>query len=116
MANKFKTQLNKQSITAISVGDVIYLDLRFFGDLWYEALELPDSATTTYVLEAKYTHWYHARSKRKISLKLTLLPEHTYALDGYAVFCWGTRTTFDPSTMVLVDAAMLVRYPQINQD
>ena len=116
MANKFKTQMNKQPITAISVGDVIYLDLRFFGDLWYEALELPDSATTTYVLEAKYTHWYHARSKRKISLKLTLLPEHTYALDGYTVFCWGTRTTFDPSTMVLVDAAMLVRYPQINQD
>ena len=116
MANKFKTQMNKQPITAISVGDVIYLDLRFFGDLWYEALELPDSATTTYVLEAKYTHWYHARSKRKISLKLTLLPEHTYALDGYTVFCWGTRTTFDPSTMVLVDVAMLVRYPQINQD
>ena len=37
----------------------------------------------------------------------------TYALDGYAVYCWGTRLTWDPVHMVLVDAQLVTRYPQI---
>ena len=116
MAKKWKTQLNRQDISAVKPGDLVYLDLRFFGDAWYESLQLPDFDTTSYVMEMRYTKWYHKSSKRKITGNLILLTQHSYSLDGYLVHCWGSVKVFDPSTMVLVNDDMIKRYPNIAQD
>jgi hypothetical protein len=113
MAKQFQQQVRKEPITTVNIGDIAFIDLRFFGDLWYEALQLPDAATTSYVFRFVYTHWYHKTSHKKISGYMELDQRVTYALDGYAVYCWGTRLTWDPVHMVLVDAQLVTRYPQI---
>ena len=116
MAKRFQTQLRKEDITSVRIGDVAYIDLRFFGDLWYEQLGLPDFATASYVLEFTYTHWYHKTSHKKISGHMNLKPAAQYSLDGYIIYCWGTHLVFDAARMTLVDAALVTQYPQILQD
>ena len=116
MAKRFQTQLRREDITSVKLGDIAYVDLRFFGDVWYEALGLPDFATASYVFAFTYSHWYHKTSKKKISGYVNLKPDITYSLDGYLVYCWGTRLDFDPATMTIVDAALCAQYPAILQD
>ena len=108
----FKTQLRRADVTAVQVGDRVYVDLRFFGDQWYQSLDLPDFSTKSYVVVFEYTHWYHRTSKKKISARF-LLNGATYALDNYLVFAWGSVKTFDETYMVLVDADIAKRYPRI---
>ena len=43
MAKVFITHQRKLDISSVSIGDVVYADLRYFGDLWYESLKLPDN-------------------------------------------------------------------------
>ena len=112
MAKKHRLNLNRESISAVKPGDLAYVDLRFFGDDWYENLNLPDWATTSYVLEFEYTHWYHKSSHKKISGKVLLTGE-TYALDNYLVFAWGSILKFDPNSMVLVTKSLISQYPDI---
>lgn len=113
MAKRYQTQLRKQDITTVDVGDRVFIYLRFFGDVWYEALDLPDGLTTSYVFAFSYTHWYHKTSKRKISGRMDIAHEHCYSLDTYAVFCWGAQLTFDPLKMVMVDEPLVKQYPAI---
>jgi hypothetical protein len=113
LAKRYQTQLRKEEITCVALNDSVYIDLRFFGDLWYEALALPDFETSQYVFKFTYTHWYHKQSRRKISGHMDLDPTQKYSLDGYAVFCWGSVLTFDAATMVLVTEALVRQYPQI---
>ena len=49
--------INSTPITAVGPNTPIFLDLRAIGAGRYEALNLPDSDFTTYVLEGKYTAW-----------------------------------------------------------
>lgn len=114
LAKRFQQSKRKEDITQIHPGSVVYIDLRFFGDDFYEQLGLPDAHTTSYVMEFKYTHWYHKNSRKKISGEFVLAPHMTYGLDGYAVFAWGSNTTFEVSTMILVDKKLLLQYPAIS--
>ena len=61
-AKSFITFTNKADIKSVAPGDIVYVDLRFFGGRWYESLELPNGPTASYVMEYQYTHWYHDRS------------------------------------------------------
>ena len=112
MAKAFITEMNKKPITAVAVNDTVFVDLRFYGDLWYEALGLPDFATSSYVMEFTYTHWYHRTSRSTISARFNLNGV-TYAMDNYLVFAWGSVKEFDPSTMILVDEQLAAVYPKI---
>ena len=114
LAKRFQQSKRKEDITQIRPGSVVYIDLRFFGDDFYEQLGLPDAHTTSYVMEFKYTHWYHKNSRKKLSGEFVLAPHMTYGLDGYAVFAWGSNTTFEVSTMILVDEQLLLQYPAIS--
>ena len=116
MAKRFQTQLRKEDITSVKVGDTAFVDLRFFGDLWYEQLGLPDYTTSSYVFEFTYTHWFHKTSKKKISGCLVLKRDLSYSLDGYLVYCWGANLVFDPARMILVDNSLVAAYPQLLQD
>ena len=122
---------NKVDITTVKPGDIVYVDLRFFGGRWYESLSLPDAPTSYYVMQYQYTHWYHDVSyghsatrptrsrnthpfrKNKISGKFLLLeghvPEKSCALHWktYMVF------TFDPKSLILVDDTLARAYPRI---
>ena len=113
MAKRYQTQLRKEPITCVDVGDSVYVDLRFFGDDWYEALGLPDFETSHYVFKFTYTHWFHKQSHKKISGHMDIARAQSYALDGYAVFCWGSCKVLDPTHHVLVDLPLAQQYPTI---
>ena len=112
LAIKFVKQLRKMDVTSVNIGDIVYVDLRFFGDDWYEFLELPDFETSSYVVKFEYTHWFHRSSKKKLSAKF-LLNGHTYALDNYLVHAWGSIKTFNSVYMILVDTKLAIQYPSI---
>ena len=112
LAKVFQKQMRKEPITAVQPGDTVFIDLRFFGDDWYEALDLPDAQHSSYVCEFQYTHWYHKTSKSKLSGRFPVLNE-SYSLDGYFIYCWGSSKTLDTSSMQLVDEDFVARYPSI---
>ena len=50
--------INRQPITEVKPGDVVFVDLRYFGTYIYdEILELPDKFHIQYVVRFEYTHW-----------------------------------------------------------
>jgi hypothetical protein len=112
IGTKFKSDKAKLDIISVNVGDIVYIDLRFFGDYWYEAMELPNFQSTSYVLEFKYTHYFHKSSKKKISGIFTLIADK-YSLNSYQVYAWGSVKQFDATSMVLIDKSWIKRYPKL---
>lgn len=112
LAKRFISQKKREDITSVTVGDQVFVDLRFFGDIWYEQLNLPDFASSRYVMSFTYTHWYHRTSKKKISARFDLNGQ-SYAFDNYLVFAWGSCKVFDPGIMILVDEALSAKFPKI---
>ena len=113
-AKTYIAEKRNQPITDYKPGDEVYVNLRVFGDVWYEALELPDSHILTYVAQYQFTHWYHKNSHRVLSIK-NVLTHKTFRFDNYHVHCFVHRE-FDASTMILLDEDMVAKYPQVNQD
>ena len=112
MAASFKAQKSKLDITSVSIGDTVYIDLRFFGDEWYENIGLPDCESMSYVMLFKYTHFFHKSSKKKIS-GIFVLTGYKYSLTGYLVYAWGSVRDLQSDNMVLVDQALIDKYPRI---
>jgi hypothetical protein len=112
LAKKFCSEQRKLDITSVQPGDTVYVDIRFFGDDWYESIALPDWQTTLYLLEFRYTHWYHQRSKKKISGKF-VLNDQSFGLDTYQVFAWGTRRDPSGPNIIVIDQFLADRHPEI---
>jgi hypothetical protein len=112
ISQKFISDMKKTDIACASPGDIAYIDLRFFGDLWFEDLALPKVPAKFYVVKFKYIQWFHKTSKKKISAEY-LLGGNMYALDTYQVFAWGSILHFDPNTMTLVDESYILTYPKL---
>ena len=110
-AKKYIADFRRQPITQFQPGDLAYVDLRIYGDAWYDELELPDSHLITYVAPIQFTHWYHKSSKRVLSVK-DLLTLRTYRYDNYLVHCF-VHSEVNASTMVLVDEDFANKYPQV---
>ena len=72
--------------------------MRSHGDVWYEALALPDSHIVTYVAQYQFTHWYHKSSHRVLAIK-NVLTDRTFRFDNYHVHCFRHKD-FNPSTMI----------------
>ena len=81
-ANKYIAEKRNQAITDFKPGDEVYVDIRVFGDIWYDALALPDSHIMTYVAQYQFTHWYHKRSQRILAIK-NILTHETFRFDNY---------------------------------
>jgi hypothetical protein len=111
MARRFMVAKRKEEITTIALGDSIFVELRAFGDLSYQSLNLPEWSTTSYVIEAVTTRWYNRTNKRVIAAKHVLSPYEFHG-DAYWIFAWTTKE-FDQSRMTLVDRPLLVLYPDI---
>lgn len=60
-AQKIIASLNRISITEVKPGDSVYVDLRFYGSGWYNALD-----TTRYLVLFGYIRWFHKTSQTKI--------------------------------------------------
>ena len=111
MAKSERPRLKRIPIEGVSPGQTIYVDLRAWGSDFYDELNLPNCYITMYVVECSYVRWAGRRQLR-IDLYCPLF-QSTYEWSAYDVHCYGRVTEFDPSTMVLVDAAFCQQYPNI---
>ena len=110
-----------------STGETGTPRIRFRG-----SLGLLDEPTSSLVMQYEYTHWFRdlaygrqlARSTRtqpnqpfqgKFLLLEGVVSEKSYAFlwKTYDVFRWGENLVFDPSSMILVDAALDRAYPRL---
>ena len=113
-AAKHIAEKRSQPITNFKPGNEVYVDIRVFGDIWYDALSLPDSHIMTYVAQFQFTHWYHKSSRRILSAK-NILSHKTFRFDNFHVHCF-VHKEFNPSTMIFLDEDLMTKYPQVNQD
>jgi hypothetical protein len=111
LANQWISEVRNHEITLCTPGDHIYVNIRIFGDMWYDDLCLPNSALNTYVAQFSCTPWYHRTSKKIISVVDTLTRK-TYRFNAYQVFCF-VHSEFNPATMVLIDNDFVLLYPQV---
>ena len=84
IADKQWVVLKKQLITEIKPLDMVYVDLRKFGEAWayqYELPNIPGEFDTFHVLEVTYTRW-KSRGKLKIYGKV-LLRDEEHVCDHY---------------------------------
>ena len=51
-APKRITAMRREPIRGVAIGDVFYLDLRYWGYAWFD--DLPDAYATTYVVTCEY--------------------------------------------------------------
>ena len=107
--------LNAKPITEVKPGDTVYVDLRSRGNgAWYAAIELPNSAEITYVIECTYIKLIGTK-KNKILMNCSLTG-WDIELNHFTVHCYGRVTRFDPTTMIKVDKELARAYPKMLQN
>jgi hypothetical protein len=107
---KFIQRISKKPLTGYSLKQEVYLDIRVHGSPWLDKLNLPDVETMTYVSIFKITKC----TPKKLEMLNPLTKEH-FSFAAYDVHCF-VHTDFDSSTMVKIDKAFLVKYPQLTQE
>jgi hypothetical protein len=112
-ANAWIADMNSEPITKCAPGDHVFIDIRIYGEDWYDSLMLPNSAITTYVTPATCTHWFHRTSHKKLTIRDDR-SQHTYALNTHQIFCF-VHCDINPTNMVLIDDELTIRYPQLDQ-
>ena len=112
-ANKWKAKLNKMAITNIAPKDNIYVDLRWYGDLWFQSLELPNQHTITYVLPFKCIAWA-SNKKTKIMVENTCpgFNSDQFTWNHYEAYAWGHIHTLDDKHH-LITQDFLNQFPDI---
>ena len=94
--------MRKEPIRDVSLHDVFYLDLRYWGYDWFDALDLPNAYLTTYVVPCEYVAWQTRRRYRYVQVRCPLFDEVLHTLwDHYYVFMFGSiRALTDAHTLV----------------
>ena len=117
VAKKVRNALNKEQIVCVNVGDIRYVDLRAFGQEWYngvgdEALKpvLPNEDTTIYVVPVVVCQWLNKR-RTKVRLRCEIL---NVFLDWNhdMVKSWGQYEVVRED-FVLVNEAFVRKFPQV---
>ena len=117
VAKKVRNALNKDRIPGVDVGDVRYVDLRAFGQEWYngigdEALKpvLPDEDTTIYVVPVVMCQWLN-KGHTKLRIKcetLNIFVDWNHDM----VKSWGQYEVLRDD-FVLVNEAFVRKFPQV---
>jgi hypothetical protein len=116
-AQKETARRNKIRITEVLPGEVVYVDLRFYGadpnepgENWYRFLSLPELDTKTYVVPFVYGKL----SSRDTRIVATCnIMQDKFIWDRCTVLEWGTAKVFVPSSMILVDEQLVKLHPDI---
>ena len=111
-SKNFIQRIKKEPIIAVSPGDVVYVDIRFYGAEWYRQLQLPDAYSVTYVVSVHYTRWFN-KSMLKIVGECAIFNNEVTTYDAYFVYAYGSIKVFDNQKMRLVDTALVKQFPQI---
>jgi len=121
-AVKYINDINKEDITQVEPGDVVYVDIAWYGNEWSMNLGMPDIHPKVYVFEFLYTHYYHDLtggrktpsnvSKKVISALCPVLNEK-FKMTTHNVYGYGSNKILDEGSMVLITAKTTVLYPRI---
>ena len=104
--------MRNQPITSVTVGDTVYVDLRYIkGHDVFDKLGLPDAYFVQYVCECKYVRWVGSGQK-KIEAKCAVLDVLCRNWDSLDVYMFGSNKVLLPS-MTLVTERLCVQYPNI---
>ena len=111
VAETRKKLVNKQPITSLQPGETIYVDIRTWGEVWYQTLGLPDMFNTRYVDKWEITGW----KKEPLSLfGRSLTYGQFYILNHAGVLKWGRWRELEDG-MIVLTAEMLELYPLLRQ-
>lgn len=91
--------LRKTNITLVSPGDVVYVNLRSWGNSWYDQLRLPDLHEKRYVVLGKYGN-YSGNKMQHISITFPVMKE-TYEVDNIFVYTWGHTKQLQEDDVVI---------------
>ena len=109
-AKKFIQDIKRKPIQGFQEKQEVYVDIRLYGDGWFNKLELPDTQTMMYVSKFQILKCY----TKKLQM-MNVITNDTHLLTAYQIYCY-VHTTFDPASMVLIDEAFMLEYPQVTQD
>jgi hypothetical protein len=112
-ANKQRTWLRRTEITSVVPGDTVYVDLRRWGEAWYDQLGLEDAYETIHVVECSYRAW-NGRGRKKINIHCMIFDENL-TFDAYEVYCWGTIKRMSDK-MTLIDERFVRAHPEVLPD
>jgi hypothetical protein len=108
--NATRTAMNRRAIEGILPGMHVFVDLRQWGEAWYDQCNLPDAYRTVHVVECAYVRWL-SQAHLKMEVRCMVFDE-TSNFDHYTVYCYGTARVLLP-TMTLVDGAYCIAHPQV---
>jgi hypothetical protein len=111
-AEKTLSKITKEPIDPTLIGRTIYLDLRIYSDPWFQALNLPNSFITKYVVQATYTKLH--KQQNIIDVHIPIFPD-LVKFNNLVVKWYGLDFDFDNNKMILVDENLIKKYPQIAQ-
>jgi hypothetical protein len=109
-ADKFIQGIKKQPVHGYRKDQVVHLDIRVYGDTWFNKLELPDVDTITYVSNFIIT----LCNTKSVTMINPLTKDH-HKFNAYELYCF-VHTEFNDSTMVVIDESFMVKYPQVTQE
>ncbi len=116
VADRQRTELNRQPITEIGPGESAYVDIRSYSAQWYAGLGLPDPEHNTYVVQYRYTNWGGKnRNDRKRLVAVCDLFDERHIVNHEFVQRYGQWRQLLPH-MTLVDKAMVLAYPLLLQE
>ena len=103
------SDINKSPIPDIESGDKFYVDIRFYGVDWYEALNLPDMHNKTYVAEHIYGRINANRLKVDVSCHIL---NRKFVANALFVYQYGKRVNPRDGD-VLITSQHIEEYPQL---
>ncbi len=103
-------EVNMIGINMVSPGITFYLDLRYFGDAYYQSLQLPNSDLIIYVVECRYIKFLH--KDETIIVAECPLFKQKYNFNATAVYLYGCNFKLNDK-MKLIDNNFVLQFPQI---
>ena len=113
MRAKFISSTNAENYSHAKVGFKSFLDLRYFGFAWFENLGLPNIDTFNYIVEFKITKLL---PKKHFTFSCPVLDNVEYKGNNFFLLTWGYIRKINPDIHILVDLALISKYPSIGKN
>ena len=106
-AGKFISNIKRTPLRGYALHQEVYLDIRVYGDGWFNDRQLPDTETITYVSKFRITKV----STKQLSM-INPLTQDNHRFAAYDIYCY-LHTVFDSSSMIVIDETFILKYPQV---
>ena len=95
-------------------GEHVWVNLRFFGSLWYDALPIEDKHTHNYYVEFIYGSWSGSTKypNHWISAACSIFGVNYTQLDNYFVYAYGSIKN-PPAAHLQITADVILAFPDL---